>query len=488
MPFAAPSMNDDEELKAQEKNGGVNISGESTSFATGVPGQEPAGQKKETGSGSKFANIQGYLEANKPQGEQMGQKMTGNIESNANDATQKINTFQSKAPTVNAYDPNEAYNKVTSLTDQDKQAYNQAKAGYKGPQSFDQVDGYGDTQKAVNTAYNQVKNVGNEAGQRQLLKDTYKRNDYSAGQNALDQTIMQNTPGARAGFEGLTQKYSKLNNLFDTASQDVGGKVNNSINQGLANQKAIAEGEVKAKSGLLDPIRERAKVAAESNKQSTDNVYADFQDGDDMIDMETMKLLGLNQGQSIYDLDLSSYLQPDQTPIGIDNVATADERAKYAALTSLIDGTTGQELSADGKTIRPMAFNQKQFDSDYASKKAEADRNAAATTFTGHGDVGGYGSLMGSDASMSVADYLAGKRDPTYNNRFQFSMPSIDMGGRGSSVAATLEEQAAAQEQSKNATFAQIEKFLADNKYNRRITATSSKAPALPTGGAGKYQ
>ena len=75
MPFAAPSMNDDEMQKQKDKNGAQpNVSGESTSFSTGVPGQETAGSKHISGSGAKFANIQGYLDANKSQGDQMGQQ------------------------------------------------------------------------------------------------------------------------------------------------------------------------------------------------------------------------------------------------------------------------------------------------------------------------------------------------------------------------------------------------------------------------------
>lgn len=468
MPFAAPSMTDEDDLKAKEKNGaGVNVSGTSTTFATGVPGQDTgSGQAKETGSGAKFANIQGYLDANKSQGEEMGQKIASDVNTNAADATQKVTDFETKAPEIQAYDPNEAFKNVTTLSDSDKAAYNQAKAGYQGPQTVDKIDGYGDTQSAVSRATQQVANAGNDAGQMQLLKDTYNRPQYTGGENALDQTILHNAPGARQGFEDLTNKYSKLGNMFDIAAQDVGGKINQSISTGLANQNAIATGEVNAKSSLLDPIRQRAAQVNQGNEQAISDINADI--SDDTLSDQTRAALGLDEGQHLYDLNLASYLSPDHTQSNINNVANADERAKYAALTSLIDGQAGNEITADGKAINPVSFDRANFDKDYAARKAEADRLAAATNLSQRQT---YESTIGDDlgvtktwddpyttANMNISDYLAGKRDPTYaNNYFNFTGPE------------EVARQAQAQAQAKNSLFAQIEQWLADNKISRTI-------------------
>ena len=376
MPFAASYMTDEDEKKNQDQNGGVNVSGQSTSFSTGLPGQEGAGSGAKTkGSGDKFANIQSYLDVNQSQGNQMGQKIAGDVSAKAEDATQKVQTFESKAPTVSAYDPNEAYQNVLSLSDQQKKAYQDAKAGYKGPATLDAVDGYQDTQKAVSTAATSVKNAGTEEGQRQLLKDTYKKPSYTAGQNALDQTIVQNSTDSRKGFEDLTQKYSGLSGLFDTAATNVGGKVNDAQKTALANQQAIAAGDVAAKKGLMDPIAARA---ADQNKNNEARIKAVSDDvTDDVLSAETLAMLGLSEGTNLYDLNLSSYLNPNRTQVGIDNVANADERAKYAALTALIDGQAGMEITKDGKAINPMAFNKDQFNKDSAASKTSYEGNVA---------------------------------------------------------------------------------------------------------------
>lgn len=461
MPFAAPIMSEEEELKNKNQNG-VNISGESGTFATGVPGQNAGDTNKpQAGSGDKFANIQSYLDANKDQGDQMGAKIAGDVSQTADTATQKVQDFTAKAPKVEAYDPNAAYQNVTSLSDQDKAQYNQAKAGYQGPQSVDQVEGYQDTQKAASQATSKVQNAGTEQGQRELLKQTYARPSYSAGENALDQTIVQNSPNSRKGFEDLSQKYAGINSLFDNAATDVGGKVNQSISQGLQNQQAIAQGEAKVLPDLLNPIKARAEQMTKDNAARINAVTGDI--SDDILSEDTLAALGLGEGQKLWDMNLSSYLTPNHTEVGINNAASADERAKYAALTALISGAAGDEITADGQAINPMSFNREQFDSDFGAKTAEMERiskaaNLKANQFVdrdGTGDPFGETPLSG---SVNLADYLARGEDafkfvlPTY---FGTNMSGSDVENAKAKAIADLRKQ--------------VNKWLADNNYNRMI-------------------
>ena len=78
MPFAAPIQ--DDEKKQQEQGQSQNVSGVSGGFASvNVPGQEGGSQKKQ-GSG-RYTNIQQYLDANKQQAGQMGEKIAGSVAS-----------------------------------------------------------------------------------------------------------------------------------------------------------------------------------------------------------------------------------------------------------------------------------------------------------------------------------------------------------------------------------------------------------------------
>jgi hypothetical protein len=374
MPFAAPSMMDDEKLKAEEKNGntGVNVSGTSNTFSTGVPGQEGQGGGKQThGSGDKFANIQSYLDANKQQGDQMGQKVASGVESNAQLAQSKIGSYEAAAPKVQAYDPNQAYQKLGGLSDQEKSQYNEAKSGYKGPQTQDQVAGYSEAQAASNKAAEEAKQAGTQQGQAQLLKQTYARPDYSAGQNALDQTIVGSSSVAKQGFEDLNKKYSGLNDLFGKAATNVGNQINSNIKTALSNQQAIAKGESDQWNNLINPIQSRVDEYNKYQPGMIDQILNEAKTG--ALTNDSLNLLGLNEDQKTYGLDVSSYINPDRTAAGLNNLATQDERNKYAALQALIGDPTRAQITADGKAITPISFDSAKFNREVAMKEKEAN-------------------------------------------------------------------------------------------------------------------
>lgn len=374
MPFAAPSMMEDEKLKAQEKNGnsGVNVSGSSNTFATGVPGQESGEGKQTRGSGDKFANIQSYLDANKQQGDQMGQKVASGVESHAQDAKSKIGSFESAAPKVQAYDPNQVYKNVTALSDQEKNQYNEAKSGYKGPQTQDQVAGYSEAQSAANKASEEAKQAGTQAGQAQLLKQTYARPDYSGGQNALDQAIVGSSSVAKQGFQDLNQKYANLNNLFENTAKNVGNQLNLNKQTALANQQAISKGESDQWNNLINPIQARVDNYNKTQPTMIDQILNEASSGG--LTDESLGLLGLSGDQKTYGLDLGSYINADRTQAGLNNLATQDERNKYAALQALFGDQSRNQITSDGQAITPIKFDSSRFSKDVSKKEVEANK------------------------------------------------------------------------------------------------------------------
>ena len=301
----------------------------------------------------------------------MGQKISGDVSQKADDATQKIGAFETQAPKVDAYDPNEALGKVTSLSDDEKTNYKTMKqtGGYTGPQTVDQVAGYGDMAKSAQAASQDVKNAGSETGQQQLLKKTYARPQYSAGENRLDQVLLQNSAGSKSNLEGLSQKYAGLDQMLSGAQQKVGDAVNSANTQALANKQAFNPAETQARNNLINPIQQRANLANQNNGAYADSITADATD--ETLSEETLAALGLSPGQSIYDLNIGNYVTPDKTQVGINNVANADERSRYAALQSLLDDPTMTQLTADGKEIKPVSFNQDKFGKDLTKKETE---------------------------------------------------------------------------------------------------------------------
>lgn len=463
MPFAAPINVDDQDEQNKNKSGGVNISGQSTTVSTGVPGQERAPSGERQKSSGQYANIQSYLDANKQQADQMGNKIADDVSSKADDATTKIHDYETKAPKVEAYDPNQAINKATSLTDQEKKTYQDTKAtgGYTGPQTLEGVEGYDTANKAGTEAATAVKNAGTETGQRELLKNTYARPNYSAGENNLDQALLQGSAGSKSRLEQLGQQYSGLSSALDTANANVGNAVNSAITQAAANQKAFTPAEEAARKALLDPIQARADQANANNGAYIDRILGDAKDN--VISDETLAALGLSPGQRIYNMDLSSYINQDRSQVGLDNAANAEERAKYAALASLFSDPTMSQISANGKTINPISFNSDQFSKDLAGKTAEFNNLAANTNFTGRGSSEFNGDNIDYVSSANLANYLANNGNINSSGNIR-GLP----GGVGSGIANSSEGQAA-RNQALQDLYNQINQFLDAQGYNRSI-------------------
>ncbi|HEY8270748.1 MAG TPA: hypothetical protein VIG33_07645 [Pseudobdellovibrionaceae bacterium] len=397
MPYAAPLVDDENDPNKKSFGNPVNISGQSTTISTGIPGQDASsvpGVKQKT-SGN-YTNIQSYLDANKEQGDTMGAKIAGDVTSKADDATSKIGAYEAKAPSVQAYDPNEAISRATSLSDSEKAQYktNKATGGYSGPQTADGIEGYQDANKAGTEAVAAIKNTGTERGQRELLKQTYNRPQYTAGENNLDQTLVQNSAGSKSRLEQIGPKYSKLSDYLSGANAKVGNAVNAANSQAFANKQAFIPAEQSARTALVSPIQARANQANQNNPAYINRVLDDA--SDNVISEETLKALGLNEGQDLFDMKLRDYVNQDWSPVGIDNAATNDERNKYAALNALFDDPTMNQLTVDGKAIEPVKLNKEKFDKDLAAKKAEyndAYTNQRGTIFNekympyGKGDV-----------------------------------------------------------------------------------------------------
>lgn len=372
MPFAAPIQTDEE--KKNQEGQSQNVSGVSGGFAgTNVPGQEAGSQKKQ-GSG-KYTNIQQYLDANKQQAGQMGSQIAQNVEGQAQEAQQKVGALDTQAPKVEAYNVNEKIQQAPQMTDVEKQQYKTVKktGGYTGPATVDQVSGYQEAQKASQKAAQNVANAGTESGQQELLKQQYNRPSYSAGQNRLDQVLLQNSADSRSQLENLSNKYSGIDKLFDTTTQKVGTAINEAQKQALANRQAFAGAEEQARKAFIDPLQKRAQETMLSNADLQKRVAADLQD--EVLSQETMDLLGLNEGTRLFDTDLSKYLNVDQTQLGANDVATQEERQRYKMLADLFEDPTMNQITQDQVARKPVSIND-QLALDIAAKQRAFDELA----------------------------------------------------------------------------------------------------------------
>lgn len=451
---------DDEELKKQQEAQAGNptsISGQSAVLSTDAPSNK--GGAKESGS---YTNLNQYLDANKQSADIMGANIADKVQTNAESAKAKTQQLGSAVSEVKEFDPTNIYSNITSLSEDDKQRYKTAKQGYAGPQSLGDVSGYADAQKQVSKAYQDVSNAGNEQGQRQLLKDNYARPTYSQGQNSLDQMLLQNSAGSKQRFENLTSNYSGINKDFENASQSLGNRITNNITTGNANQQRISAGDVQARKNLIDPIQARAAAMNSNNAALAGRVYNDI--ADDTLAQETIDQLGLAEGTNLYGTNLANYLTQDLSNVGLDNAANAEERAKYAALTSLIDGKQGTEITAEGRQIKPVSFDAQRFATDQAKQKAELDALLAATDMSAVGEYGDEykAGKYTTTANANVARYLANKDDIQHNTRLTGGMNLGGGSGYGTDAGYAVDA-------AKANLYKKIDDFLNQNNYNRKI-------------------
>jgi hypothetical protein len=489
MPYA-PANKLQQEQQVQQ-GGGVNISGGQGANFDVVPGQE----KKQSSSG-QYANLQTYLNANQPQSEAMGQKITQNVSQQGQEAQSKIGDFSQQKQSVAAYDPSAAIANAPTLSQAEKQQYQNVKqtGGYSGPQQLEQAQGYDAARTAAQSASDAAKMAGTESGQQELLKKTYARPDYSAGQNKLDQVLLMGNEQAKGQMSDLSSRYSDLYNQFNTTAQDVGSSINQAKQQALANQQAVIGAEAPAWDNLLNPIAQRAQQINEQNPQIYNNVLSDI--SDTALNQETLNRLGISEGQRLFDLNLGSYLTPNQTQVGLNDAANAEERAKYKALADLFQDQSRTQIGDAGSAIDPLTFNKAQFDQDAFNRLGAFNSLAHSQNFTagnrqninggGWVDVGG---------NINVADFL--QRNPNFqpgqspldwsfgdlNTTFSAGpsanegggdfIEKIGLPGSGPDLQQNTPEQMQAAANVKNELYDQLLNFLNQQNYNRVVSKES---------------
>lgn len=362
MPYVS-NMTEEEKKKQQQQQAGLDVSNNNSSSFSSNQAPKPVAN-----SGS-WTNMQTYLNANKENTGAMADKVVSNVNQQGQTAQTGIDTLNKTAPGV--------INKVNAddwFTNPDankKEQYSALKTtgGYTGPDSVDKIQGYADTQSAAQKAKQQADSLNNEAGRFNLLQDAYARPNYSQGAKKLDNTLLRQDATAKQKFEGANNQWQGILDQFNNASTQAGANINANLQTAAANKNDLVAGEANARNNLINPIQARATQATADNKAVAGRALADL--SDDTLSDETLALLGLNDGQQLYGLDLNQYASPDYSEVGLDNAATAEERARYQALAAMIDDPTMSQITANGKQIKPVNFDKAKFDADFATKTNE---------------------------------------------------------------------------------------------------------------------
>ena len=456
MPYLPYSVLDEQRKKA-EANGQVNISGTSTSVNQAA--QNVAAPKPVSSSGS-WTNLNQFLDANKDQANEMGSQIVNGVQTVAENAKNSIDSFAAEKSNLGAVDTNRYLGDPTKNTDNDIKDYQNLKlnGGYTGPDDITGTKNFADASKYTTDAFQKVQNAGTEEGRIQLLQDQYKRPTYTRGSQVLDSVLLQGNTQSKQSLNDINQKYSGLQGLLDSTAADVGNSINGSKKQAFNNKNSILKDEASAWDNLVNPIKQRATDQNANNKGVINRVSGDITDN--ILNDESLNLLGLTTGQRIYDMNIGNYLTTDNTQVGLDNAANADERVKYLALQKLANDSSRTELTANGKQINAVKFDKARFDSDNAAKAAELANLFQKTGLTGSGGFENDGFNLAGSASANIADYLA-RGDAAINYGY-----SVDGAGR---AGISGQQGVDVQNLSKANLLQQLNDFLNQQNYNRTI-------------------
>lgn len=270
----------------------------------------------------KFANVQDYLKANQPQGEEFGQKFVSTIGEGVGQAKSAIDTSaqntqgQIQSGTVNANPDliNEAVKTPTSITnDAEKMAEFQKEynAQYTGPSSFESSDQYTPAITAATKAAQTGQELGTTGGREQLLQDVF--GVYGQGNKGLDQAILQHS-STFPEVAPLAQNFQSVQDYLKAAAANTNTAAQNAAKITEATKAAATNAFANNPTNFQTGLNQRTATAR--NK---------------LLELETPRL---NETLNTRTILASGGFDPDKYESVIRQVASGDTSALQSYLNS----------------------------------------------------------------------------------------------------------------------------------------------------------
>lgn len=351
-----------------------------SNISSGLGVSSPQGQTGQQGptSSGRFTNIQKYLGANQQAGAKVAntigkdiEKQTQNVANAIQGSKQQFQT-QANQGRLTQNDLTSAQNVIqgAGLGTQanDISQFQRISSGqYKGPQEMQDSDKLSaKTQNVVQ----QGKQLENQGGRFNLLRQYFSTPTYTKGQQNLDEMILgqnnQNLGNVKRQTLGLQSLTSQE---LNAARQLAGEYANQSRDIGKRTQEELSKATTADTEALSNKFRQ-----AQEKETELAGLYkkraGDISQG--MVDEETANALGLSNliGKNIYNLDLGSYLKTDapQTLADAREVASREEAARINALNKL----AGRDNVYDLENVGTYKQSQQQLDLDKLNKDIAA--------------------------------------------------------------------------------------------------------------------
>ncbi|NJO18789.1 MAG: hypothetical protein HC838_00195 [Spirulinaceae cyanobacterium RM2_2_10] len=407
-----------------------------TPAATGAPGGP-----------NQFVGIKEYLNANKPQTAKLTSDVSSYVNDLGNQARSQLETGQKgfnqaverNTVALNQDLLNQAVNDPTAIAkDQAKlqDFKTQRDASYKGPNSFDQSDFFQPVNQAVQKATQASANTATESGQRDLLAQVQnaKKGRVNQGALAFDASLLQSDPNSKTMLAKTRDSLKDIPEKLTAAQQSALEKATQAGKTTDATKAAIQgafSGPNGAQSTLEKNIQNRANSAVNQSKEQAAQTFEFLKSGATPNDAQ-LELLDISRDQwnqltgdrsylqNTYGVnpyqDLSVYgeLKNPETQINAQNIATADDYARYAALNQLMD-TQNTFLSdpslAGTADLDSLGFRfddaQSNIQNSIQLEKKAAEQRAAEAAAAAARNQGG-GGLLGTAAGVALGGPIGG--------------------------------------------------------------------------------
>ena len=343
--------------------------------------------------GTGFVNLQKMIGANK--GNQLGSTIqqgvgnrVGQIQSDLNKQKQTFQTElgknqlqeSDKAGAQNTL--NTAINAPKTMSNEQVSNFQNLLSGqYKGPSGLSNTAGI-EAQARELGQYGS--NVGSSGGRTNLLQRYVGGPKYTQGQQRVDNLLLGQTGGAalkdiRKQAMGLESQVTGAKSQAEMDAQKAqadrkayGQELEKQI--GRYDDPSTPEDE---STGAIGDIYKNVQDKTRQFNEQQQSAYNALQSvkGADKVTQDQLAMLGLDAGTNLYDLDLGQYLNQRGADATAQQVASADDYAKYQALNRLAD-RTGAFLT--DPTLAGSAAQQQLFDT--AGFKAAAEGRKADAT------------------------------------------------------------------------------------------------------------
>jgi hypothetical protein len=311
----------------------------------------PTTPAKQASSG-RFTNLQRYMSAN--QGNQLGQRVVGNINKAAEQTKQQLQTGQQEfakqaGEAASAFQGGQGIQeKIKSgaeglTADEIAKAQAMRDASYKGPQEL------GNIQTLKSGAQNigqSAASTASEAGRQNLLKTMFAKQGYNTGQQRLDQLLLQ---GAQPTLNQARQTAGKLSREVGQADIGARTQAQNLAAEAAGVQKATRGAIEGAVTGLEQDLAGSVSAANAAREARYEKLRSALEKG--TITDQDARALGLNLkvGENfLFDAAPETLLSKGATATA-ENVLSAQQAARVNALRQLGGGGYLDQFGAEAK-------------------------------------------------------------------------------------------------------------------------------------------